>query len=63
MEQTKRFGEYLEKESLAGLAFGKLTEDIVQGFWEHLKATCTGEGDRSYFIRFKKIMKAAYKKK
>lgn len=59
---TRRFANFLKDENLQGLSFGKITEEIVENFWEYLKFTSTGEGDKSYFARFKKIMKAAYKK-
>lgn len=41
--------------------FGRLSTELVEEFWEYLKITCKGEGDKSYFYRFKKMMKAAYK--
>jgi integrase/recombinase XerD len=58
---TRKFETFLKEEGKAGLTFGQLSEDIIQGFWEYLMHTCTGEGDASYFRRFKKIIKAAYK--
>lgn len=57
----KRFVEYLSQTNQKGLVFGKLTESIVEDFHSYLCERSQGEGARSYFARFKKMIRQAHK--
>jgi len=48
---------------LTGLTFGKLTPLIVEDFIDYLQSRSTGEGASSYYKRFKKMLRNAYRKK
>lgn len=58
-----RFSKFLNEEKLTGLTFGKLNEIVVSDFQDSLRASCTGEGSSSYFSRFKKMIKQAWRQK
>lgn len=46
-----------------GLTFGNLTALIIEEFQEYLESKSKGEGALSYYNRFKKMIKQAYKKR
>ena len=57
-----RFDSFLkEDKELLNLTFGKLTETIIIDFQDYLRHHSTGEGASSYFSRFKKMVKQAYR--
>lgn len=58
-----RFKQFLLEEKKEGLTFGKLTELIISDYQDFLRATSAGEGPASYFNRFKKMVKHAYREK
>jgi len=57
----KRFKEFLQHRS--NVAFANLDALLIEGYMNHLEDTCTGEGPSSYYNRFKKMIKHAYRKK
>ncbi|MCX6314149.1 MAG: site-specific integrase [Sphingobacteriales bacterium] len=59
----KRFISFLSERKLTGLTFGILTALIIEDFIDFLEAKSTGEGASSYFTRFKKMIKHAYRKR
>lgn len=58
-----RFIEFLTKEKKTGLTFGNLNALIIEDFIEFLEGKSKGEGALSYYSRFKKMIKNAYRKK
>lgn len=58
-----RFIAFLKEDNKTGLTFGNLTSLIIEDFIEYLEANSTGEGAMSYFNRFKKMVKQAYRKR
>jgi integrase len=54
-----RFKAFLKDDGKAGLTFGRLTKVIVYDFQDYLLARSQGEGARSYFTRFKKMVARA----
>jgi integrase/recombinase XerD len=58
-----RFQDFLIEEKKQGLTFGKLSVIIISDFQDFLRAHSKGEGAASYFARFKKMIKAAYRQK
>lgn len=58
-----RFADYLIEIKKPGLTFGNLTALIIEDFIDYLEANSTGEGAVSYYSRFKKMIKQAYRKK
>lgn len=56
-----RFKDFLDNEKLTRLTFGRINEVIVSDFQDYLIKNSIGEGASSYFARFKKMMKRAYK--
>lgn len=59
----KRFADFLKEEKKAGLTFGQITPLIIEDFIEALESKSTGEGASSYYSRFKKMIKHAYRKR
>jgi integrase/recombinase XerD len=57
----KRFRDFLIKRKIKELTFGQLSEQLVIDFQDYLRTKSIGEGSGSYFSRFKKMMKAAYR--
>lgn len=53
----------LKMPSLESLTFGRLGETLIAEFQEYLREHSTGEGAASYFNRFKKMVKQAYRGK
>lgn len=58
-----RFSDYLIEEKKTGLTFGNLTALIIEDFIDYLEAHSTGEGASSYYSRFKKMIKQAYRQR
>ncbi len=58
-----RFSDFLKEINKDGLTFGNLTALLIEDFIDYLEANSTGEGAKSYFNRFKKMLKNAYRKK
>lgn len=58
-----RFKRFLTENHKSGLTFGRIDDVIISDFQDYLKDTCKGEGSSSYFSRFKKMMKQAYKQR
>lgn len=58
-----RFRDFLIEDKKQGLTFGRLTELIISDFQDYLRQHSTGEGASSYFNRFKKMVKQAYRQK
>ena len=59
----KRFSAFLTAEKLNNLTFNNLTPLLIEDFIEYLEANSTGEGASSYYSRFKKMLKHAFRKK
>jgi integrase/recombinase XerD len=60
---VNRFANYLTEIKKTGLTFGNLTALIIEDFIDYLEAKSIGEGAASYYNRFKKLIKQAYRKK
>lgn len=58
-----RFIAFLTEDKKKGLTFGNLNALLIEDFIEFLEANSTGEGALSYYNRFKKMIKQAYRKK
>lgn len=58
-----RFKDFLALQKQSGLLFGRLNELIISEFQDYLRQHSTGEGASSYFNRFKKMVKQAYRQK
>ena len=58
-----RFKHFLEEEKKEGLTFGRLGELLISEFQDYLRQYSRGEGASSYFNRFKKMVKQAYRGK
>ncbi len=56
-----KFAEYLAEESESKLLMKEFDNSIVEGFRDKLQKENTGEGGKSYFNRFRKILRQAYK--
>lgn len=56
-----RFKDYLKEGKQTGLKFGNLTALIIEDFIDYLESKSTGEGASSYYRRFKKMVKQAYR--
>jgi integrase/recombinase XerD len=58
-----RFHNFLIEVKKQGLTFGNIDALLIEDFIDYLEANSTGEGARSYYNRFKKMMRQAYRKK
>ena len=58
-----RFTDYLMEVKKQGLTFGNLNALIIEDFIDYLENKSTGEGAVSYYNRFKKMIKQAYRKR
>lgn len=58
-----RFADFLKEEKKNGLTFGQITPLLIEDFIEYLEAHSEGEGASSYYNRFKKMIKHAYRKR
>jgi integrase/recombinase XerD len=59
----KRFKSFLEERKLVDLKFGNLTPLLIEEFVDYLESKSIGEGAKSYYARFKKMIFNAYKSK
>lgn len=57
-----RFTDYLVEVKKEGLTFGNLNALLIEDFIDYLENKSKGEGAASYFRRFKKMIKQAYRK-
>jgi integrase/recombinase XerD len=58
-----KFSSFLTEKKLVGLLMKDLTESLALQFRDKLKRECRGEGAKSYYSRFRKIIKQAYRDK
>lgn len=58
-----RFRDFLKIEKKTGLTFGNITSLLIEDFIDYLQDKSTGEGAKSYYGRFKKMLKYAYRKR
>jgi integrase/recombinase XerD len=58
-----RFKMFLDEKKMADITFGNLTPLLIEEFVEYLESKSKGEGAKSYYARFKKMIVYAYKKK
>ena len=58
-----RFKEYLVENKKQGLVFGSLSPLHIEDFIDFLESNSSGEGANSYFSRFKKMVKQAYRQR
>jgi len=58
-----RFSDFLIEVHKTGLTFGGLTALLIEDFIDYLETKSIGEGASSYYSRFKKMIKQAYRKK
>ena len=58
-----RFIKFLQLNKKTGLTFSNITALIIEDFIDYLQEKSTGEGASSYYKRFKKMMKQAYRKR
>jgi site-specific recombinase XerD len=59
----ERFRDFLTETKNLRVTFGTLTVDLIEAFITYLNDYCEGEGAASYYSRFKKMIRAAYKKR
>ena len=57
-----RFISFLAIEKKTGLTFGNINDLLIEDFIDYLQANSTGEGAKSYYARFKKMLKNAFRK-
>lgn len=58
-----RFKAFLDANKIPGLIFGNINALMIEDFIEFLESNSIGEGPLSYYSRFKKMIKHAYRKK
>lgn len=58
-----RFNDFLAGIKRTGLTFGNINALIIEDFIDYLQDRSTGEGASSYYKRFKKMLKNAYRKR
>ncbi|MEI8054150.1 MAG: site-specific integrase [Bacteroidota bacterium] len=58
-----RFIDFLKMEKKSGLTFGNLNPLLIEDFIDYLQERSTGEGAKSYYSRFKKMLKNAFRKR
>lgn len=58
-----RFTDFLTMEKKVRLTFGNLTPLLIEDFIDYLQEKSTGEGAKSYYSRFKKMLKHAFRKR
>lgn len=56
-----RFETFLKLRKIEGLIFRNLSETLISDFQDYLQEHGTGEGASSYFKRFKRMIKQAYR--
>lgn len=57
-----RFIDFLKIDKKTGLTFGVITALLIEDFIDYLQSRSTGEGASSYYKRFKKMLKQAYRR-
>lgn len=57
-----RFNDFLKESKKIGLTFGNLDALLIEDFIDYLQLKSTGEGAKSYYSRFKKMLKIAYRR-
>lgn len=60
---VKQFSEFLKVIKKTGLTFGDMDTILIEDFIDFLEERHTGEGAKSYYGRFKKMVKHAYRRK
>lgn len=58
-----RFADYLIEVKKQNLTFGNINALLIEDFIDYLENKSTGEGAASYYNRFKKMIKQAYRKR
>ena len=58
-----RFENVLAEIKKKGITFGNLNGLLIEDFIDYLQKRSKGEGAKSYYARFKKMLKHAYRKK
>jgi integrase/recombinase XerD len=58
-----KFSTFLTEKKLFGLLMKDFSETVALQFRDKLKKECKGEGAKSYYSRFRKIVKQAYRDK
>jgi len=58
-----RFSAFLVDENITNLTFGNINALMLEDFIDYLEARSKGEGASSYYNRFKKMLKHAYRKR
>lgn len=58
-----RFKDFLAEEKKTQLTFAALDALLIEDFMDYLDSKSTGEGALSYFARFKKMVKYAYRRR
>lgn len=58
-----RFSDFLKIEKKTGITFGNLSPLLIEDFIDYLQSRSTGEGAKSYYSRFKKMLKNAFRKR
>ncbi len=58
-----RFKTFLAEQKKSGLTFGHLSALIIESFMDFLESKSKGEGASSYYFRFKKMIKHAYRQR
>ncbi len=58
---VNKFRIFLDEEGKANMLFGELNEQHLVDFQDYLNRICKGEGASSYFNRFKKILRVAFR--
>jgi integrase/recombinase XerD len=58
-----RFKNFLNENKIHSLTFGRINDVIISDFQDYLREHSKGEGASSYFARFKKMMKQAYRQR
>lgn len=57
-----RFTKFLDTKKKAGITFGNIDPLLLEDFIDNLESNSNGETARSYFNRFKKMIRYAYRK-
>jgi integrase/recombinase XerD len=58
-----RFSKFLSENGQSTLTFGNLNALLIEDFIDYLQSKSKGEGAKSYYSRFKKMIKHAYRKR
>lgn len=58
-----RFSEFLQERKKTNITFGTFTPVLIEEFIDYLEQHSKGEGAASYYARFKKMIRNAYKKR